>query len=307
MIAAGGAAIVVNSPHKAVLFADVCDSTSIYETLGDTRALALINRLFRKLEERIGPHSGALAKTLGDSIVCHFPQPDAAFHTACEMQNIALDGAIPGQPKLSIKIGFTYGPVIPKGTDVFGDTVNVCARLVSLAAAGQVLTTRETVEALPEGLRSRCRQLYPLKIKGRTTEVTVCDVVWRPDPDITATDSLRARPSRAGEYVCKLVYAGGTFIVQPNLAARLGRDKENDLVVTSARASRSHARVYARDGHFFIADQSANGTYLLIDGNTREVMLKREEALLGERGWIGLGDSAQDHGEHVLRYRLERR
>jgi hypothetical protein len=223
------------------------------------------------------------------------------------MQSIVLDGAMPRQPKLSIKIGFTYGPVVPKGTDVYGDTVNVCARLVSLAAAGQVLTTRETVDALPEGLRARCRQLYPLKVKGRMHEITVCDVLWHPDPDITATDDLRPKRPRAGEYVCKLVYAGGTFVVTPEGTARLGRDKDNDLMVTSPRASRSHARVYARDGHFFIADQSANGTYLLIDGNTREVMLKREEALLGERGWIGLGDSAQDHGEHVLRYRLERR
>lgn len=238
--------------------------------------------------------------------MCHFPLPEAAFHTACEMQNIALDGASP-KPKLSIKVGFTYGPVVPKGSDVFGDTVNVCARLVSLAAAGQVLTTRETVEALPEALRSRCRQLYPLKIKGRSSEVTVCDVLWRSDPDITATEDLRDKPSRPGEYVCKLVYGGGTFVVEPSANARLGRDKDNDLVVTSPRASRVHARVYARDGHFILADQSANGTFLLIDGNTREVMLRREEALLGERGWIGLGDSAQEHGEHVLRYRLERR
>jgi class 3 adenylate cyclase len=240
--------ITLNSPHKAVLFADVCDSTSIYETLGDTRALALINRLFRKLEERIGTHSGALAKTLGDGIVCHFPSPEAAFHTACEMQSIVLDGAMPRQPKLSIKIGFTYGPVVPKGTDVYGDTVNVCARLVSLAAAGQVLTTRETVDALPEGLRGRCRQLYPLKVKGRTHEITVCDVLWHPDPDITATDDLRPKRPRAGEYVCKLVYAGGTFVVTPEGTARLGRDKDNDLHrrPVSERDLSSHRRQHAR-------------------------------------------------------------
>jgi hypothetical protein len=37
------------------------------------------------------------------------------------------------------------------------------------------------------------------------------------------------------------------------------------------------------------------------------VRLRRSEAVLGERGWIGLGKSAASHGDHVLRYRLERR
>ena len=56
-----------------------------------------------------------------------------------------------------------------------------------------------------------------------------------------------------------------------------------------------------------IADQSSNGTFVAIDGNSREVQLRREEAMLGERGYIGLGDSPASHGDHVVRYRLERR
>jgi adenylate cyclase len=68
-----------------------------------------------------------------------------------------------------------------------------------------------------------------------------------------------------------------------------------------------HARIFGRDGNFVIADQSSNGTYLLIDGNSREMLLRREEAVMGERGWVGLGKSAEGHGTHVLRYRLERR
>ena len=56
-----------------------------------------------------------------------------------------------------------------------------------------------------------------------------------------------------------------------------------------------------------IADQSSNGTYLAIEGSTRELTLRREEALMGERGVIGLGGPASENGDHVLRYRLERK
>jgi predicted component of type VI protein secretion system len=78
------------------------------------------------------------------------------------------------------------------------------------------------------------------------------------------------------------------------------------VVVPSEHASRQHARIFARDSQFLIADQSSNGTFLMVDGSTRELRLRREQALLGERGWIGLGKTAANHGEHVLRYRLER-
>jgi hypothetical protein len=68
-----------------------------------------------------------------------------------------------------------------------------------------------------------------------------------------------------------------------------------------------HARVQGRGAHFVITDQSSNGTFVLIDGNTGELQLRREEAMLGERGYIGLGDSAANQGDHVVRYRLEKR
>ena len=59
---------------------------------------------------------------------------------------------------------------------------------------------------------------------------------------------------------------------------RVGRDKENDLAVESHFASRAHARIYPREGHFVLQDLSSNGTYLLVDGSTSEILLRREES-----------------------------
>jgi pSer/pThr/pTyr-binding forkhead associated (FHA) protein len=131
--------------------------------------------------------------------------------------------------------------------------------------------------------------------------------MWRVDPDVTERDFSRDSGDAQARWLLKLSYGGEALGVDAASEVRLGRDTSNQVVVGSTRVSRVHARIFGRDGHFVIADQSSNGTYLLIDGNSREVLLRREEALLGERGWIGLGASAAKHGDHVLRYRIERR
>ena len=295
---------MAQNPRRAVLFADVCDSTAIYESLGDTKALALINRLLGHLDKKVAEHSGAVVKRLGDGMVCQFSAPDAALRAACEMQTAAFDLALGKTPKLAIKVVFTYGPVIMEDADVFGDTVNVAARLVAVANPEQVLTTQQTVDSLAPDLQARCRPLYPMKIRGKADAVMVCDVVWRSDGDLPET--LLRDSDVAGQWNLKLAYGGSMFTVEPAGSVRLGRDKANDVVVASTRASRMHARIFGRHGNFVIADQSSNGTFVLIDGNSREVVLRREEAVLGERGWIGLGKSAASHGDHVLRFRLER-
>lgn len=248
-----------------------------------------------------------MVKTVGDGMVCQFRDADAALRAAGAMQTAAgrMHGA--GEHKLEIRIGLTWGPVVAKGEDVFGDTVNVCARLQALANPAQVLTTGELVQALSARSRSRCRELYATKIRGRAGAITVWELLWREDPDVTQMNLVAQDGSRSGTWILKVSYGGDSFTVEPGGAARLGRDKANDVVVASTLASRVHARIVGRDGNYFIADQSSNGTFLMVDGNTREVRLRREEALMGERGWIGLGKPASSHGAHVLRYRLERR
>lgn len=275
--------------------------------MGDARALALINRLFAQLERRVKTAGGTVVKTLGDGMVCQFRQAEVALRAAGAMQIAARRMPDAGEHKLEIRVGMNWGPVVAKGHDVFGDTVNVCARLQALANPGQVLTTSGFVQALPARCRARCRDLYETKIRGRAGAVKVCELLWREDPDVTQMNVTAQGAAKPGLWILRLSYAGDSVVVEPGGSARLGRDKANDVVVPSTLASRVHARVVGRDGNYFIADQSSNGTFLLVDGNTREVRLRREEALMGERGWIGLGKSASTHGAHVLRYRLERR
>src|SRR5437773_6666251 len=231
----GAASISETSEQRAILFADVCESTSIYEKLGDAKALALINALFKALDKEVNGNGGVIVKTLGDGMVCQFREPDAAFRAACGMQEATARVDAKDKGGLKLKIGYTYGPVVIKDRDVFGDTVNVCARLVSLANPQQVLTTRETINSLSDELRSRCRDLYATKVRGRQREVMVCEVLWRADPDKTRVNdfSTDTSPKAAWTYVLKLTLAGETYVVDQSTTARIGRDASNEVVVNT--------------------------------------------------------------------------
>jgi len=300
----------METTQRAVLFVDVTDSTTIYESLGDTVALALINGLFARLDKIIAKYAGAVVKTLGDGIICLFEDPDDAFRAAGEIQTSVHSAAQGSRNRLQLKIGLTWGPVILSKGDVYGDTMNVCARLVVLANPEQILTSAQTVDALSPGLRTRCRALFPTRIKGKVEEVGVSEVMWRYDPAVTETNLTRANFAKAVQLSLKLIYRGNVFIVnrtRPTL--QMGRDDSNDIVIVSLFASRIHARVQTRDAHFVLTDLSSNGTFLLVDeesgAQSSEIHLRREEAVLGGRGWIGLGKNASRHGDHSVRYALQ--
>jgi adenylate cyclase len=296
----------MENAQRAVLFVDVTDSTKIYESLGDSVALALINGLFARLDKIVAKFAGMVVKRLGDGMICTFLDPDNAFRAACEIQSSVNAAAQGTHNRLQLKVGFTHGAVILSEGDVFGDTMNVCARLVALANPDQILTSAQTVEALAPGLRTRCRALFPTRLKGKTDEVAVSEVLWRYDPAVTETNLARASFAQAAQMSLKLIYRGNIFVLgRTRPAIQMGRDESNDIVIVSLFASRIHARVHSRDGHFVIADLSSNGTFLLVDDHSGEVHLRREEAVLGGRGWIGLGKNASRHGDHSVRYALQ--
>ena len=104
----------------------------------------------------------------------------------------------------------------------------------------------------------------------------------------------------------KLIYRANIFVVNRVRATlEMGRGDDNDIVVASLFASRLHARAQLRGEKFVLTDLSSNGTFLLVDEHLSEMHLRREEAVLGGRGWIGLGKNATRHGDHSVRYALQ--
>lgn len=283
-----------------VLFADVSGSTKLYEAVGDAaahEAIDLCVKLFAALTEQ---HGGRVVKTIGDEVMAIFARPVEAGRTAVDIQLGMLGMAPVDKVRLGVRIGMHHGPVVERDGDVFGDTVNLAARLTEMAARGQIITSLETADLLEPIQKMDCRSLYAIPVKGKEKEVGLCEVLWSDTDDATQLVASRATTDQGKQL--RVQYRGRTMLVgDERRSLVLGRDASADLVVPDRMASRTHCEIEARQGKFMITDRSANGTYLSIDGDG-ELVLRREEAMLRHHGVIALGQSRNTATELVEFY-----
>jgi class 3 adenylate cyclase len=282
------------------MFADVSGSTSLYEKLGDQRALAAIEAVLSELRKSTVLQSGHVVKTIGDEVMAVFPSVDAAMQAACDMQSRVA--AIPqgDNARLAIRVGFHFGPAIEDKGDFFGDAVNTAARMAGLAKSGQIITSGQTVDALSALLRASTREIDALQVKGKQEEIRIFEVIWHDSADLTAM-AERDLPVNATASSLALTYGALTLTLgAEQKSVSLGRDAGNELVVPDKMASRVHCKIEYRRGNFFLVDQSTNGTYVTVEGDA-EILLKREQIMLRGRGVICLGHTAASKdGERVL-------
>lgn len=165
----------------AVLFADICGSTSLYDSIGDDLARHFTANCIKTMVSEISPYKGTLIKTIGDEIMCTFPNAQLALNAACAMQNAVKDSRENSKQPLSIRIGFHYGLVICEANDVFGDTVNVAARVAGIAKADQIMTTSAVYTELPAVLQNQTRQFKSTNLKGKQEQCEIYWVSWKQD------------------------------------------------------------------------------------------------------------------------------
>ncbi len=284
----------------AVLFADVSGSTALYDTLGDVRARSIVARCIAVMTEATQRHGGTLVKTIGDEVMTTFPDAAAAAEAACEMQD-AITGqmVVEGRP-LAIRVGFHFGPTLLEDADVFGDAVNLAARMASQAKSGQTLTTGATVDLLDAAQRKLCRQIDLTQVRGKREEIAIYEVLWQAE-DATIMRAPWATQHRGGERL--VLTAGGTRLElgegHPSLT--IGRAEQNDLVVHQPVVSRLHARIEFRNGRFVLTDLSANGTYVVADEDGSTYVHRDSFVLLGA-GKLGLGEAVSPDSLVTVRY-----
>jgi len=276
---------------RAVLFVDISGSTRLYETLGDEQALARVARSIAMLCRVCADCDGKVVKTAGDGAMCVFETADAALRASRLMQEKSAEQVDLDEPGLSIHIGCHFGPVLETGADLFGDTVNLAARVAGLAKSGQIITTADTVARLSPALAERTRRLDVVPVKGKRAVVTIYEFLWQDTDELTAL-STRIDQRRSSQLT--LVHEERTWRFEGPGELTLGRDGTCDIAVGDRKASRLHARVERRRDRFVLIDQSSNGTWVQVAGEPEVVVLRREELMLRARGLIGLGHSPLD-------------
>jgi class 3 adenylate cyclase len=128
------------------LFTDLKGSTALYDRVGDIVAYDLVREHFRVLQEIVASETGAVVKTIGDAVMATFSTPDRALAAALRMR----DSVHSRENDLLVKIGIHEGPCLAvtlnDRLDYFGQTVNIAARVQSLADSRAIFATKSVVE-----------------------------------------------------------------------------------------------------------------------------------------------------------------
>ncbi len=177
----------------SVLFADIRGFTTLAENLPPSEVVEILNQYLDSMEEQVFKQSGTLDKYTGDGMMVLFgaplEQPDHAIRavrTALGMQRMAAEVSArrsDAQGKVAYGIGITTGSAVvghigsQRRLDytAIGDTVNLAARLESIAPPGTILVNQATCEAVREF--ALVQELPPVTVKGKARPVPVYKVL----------------------------------------------------------------------------------------------------------------------------------
>lgn len=278
------------------MFADICDSTRLYDQRGDDTAYRVVAGALSRVTDAIESYDGTVIKAIGDGVMAIFSEPDKALLSATAIVAPSDDNDV------TMRAGLHYGPLLMVDGDVFGDVVNVASRVVNLAQAGEVLLTGEVRAQLSKILLNGIGFLDKISVKGKPEPVEIhrlvtgevdATVVGVPTT-IEMEKQVAIEVSGAGQ-VRRMSGAHGRLVI--------GRQVDCDLVIHGPRISRQHARIEQAHGDFFLHDSSSNGTWVQQTGGSI-VALRRNSAPLGRSGVIALGQLPKEDSEHTLTYRV---
>lgn len=269
------------SKTVAVVFADISGSTQLYETQGDVVAREMTSQAITVMASCVTKVGGRVVKTIGDEIMASFPSAMAAYNASIAMQDTI-------EAPFSIRIGCHFGPVLEENDDIFGDTVNVAARVTNIATSGEIILTESVLTHLSPSAREHVRFLDEAELKGKSLPVRIYQVVMAGgDETFIGVDNIRQRQTI--ERVLCVTYRGRDYIPPSSgEALTLGRGGDCTISVQEVHASRSHAKIHHVYGKFLVTDHSMNGTYVISD-NGEPLFVKRETMQIGNRGEIYLG------------------
>jgi hypothetical protein len=190
---------------------------------------------------------------------------------------------------VSIRIGCHFGPVVQEQNDIFGAAVHTANRMTSQAKARQIVISGHTVEQMSPELQKQTRQIDVATVRGRIDEVALYELVWQPEEATSMLPTIEwENKSRKASRLVLAFREQSIEISDRRKSVNIGRADDNDLVVKGNLISRIHAKIEMRRGKFVLIDQSTNGTFLQ-NSVGEELFVRRDSAVLGGEGTIGLG------------------
>lgn len=168
------------SRQTAVMFVDMVDYS---RHVGEAPMQTLAR--WRDFQSRIAApsisaNSGRVIRIIGDQYFLEFPTPNHAMMCAISLQAGAEHDNIgrKASERIDYRIGMHWGTVIDLGTDIFGDDVNIAARLEKIAEPGCVVVSAETVKTLESSIANDLLELGAVPLKNIARPVVAYQ--WSP-------------------------------------------------------------------------------------------------------------------------------
>ena len=224
---------------------------------------------------------------------------------AVDMQNAVSGNFVLGNHPIGIRVGFHYGQVIEEDGDVFGDAVNVAARMTGYAKKGQIITNSVTFKdcLLPPTLMQR--SLGKAKIKGKILPVEITEILWQQDTSqVTRVTSALDIKVPTHQKQLKLTIGDKQQVMTDQSPTKtIGRGDDCDLQISMLMASRMHGDIQFVGEHFKFTDESTNGTWVQ-QGDADPVRIHRESMVLLGAGKISFGELDFSNPSQLLHYQI---
>src|SRR5262245_53713138 len=167
----GGTGLVGIAPRRSatILAADVVGYSRLMEADEEDTHARLMHLRFSLMEPLIALHRGRVIKNTGDGFLAMFDGATEGLAAAREMQRavVADETEVPAQRRIAFRMGINVADVIVEDHDIYGDGVNVAARLQSLAEPGGVVISEMVADQAGGALGMQSVDLGQLHMRNR--------------------------------------------------------------------------------------------------------------------------------------------
>jgi len=161
-----------------VMFTDLKDSTVYFEKNGDIKGRLYVEKHNNLLFPVIKKYGGIVIKTIGDAIMAKFDFPVCAVKASIEMQRTLKNYNKNATDLIKIRIGIHTGKALIEENDIFGDTVNLSARIEANTEPEKISISKSTLKAISPFKNIKVEPLGKINYKGKSESIDTYSVLW---------------------------------------------------------------------------------------------------------------------------------
>jgi adenylate cyclase len=174
---------------SAIMFTDIVNYTKMMEH-NEAETMAFLNFHNTLLHIQITENGGKVVKTVGDAFLADFPSAVNAVRCAVSIQKHMFEHNRARNENRQLRIGIHVGDVVISNNDIFGDGVNIAARLYALAEPGGICISEDVYHHIKSTAHYKVVKMGPQDLKNVSRKVVTYKIV---------TDALGKRKPGGGK------------------------------------------------------------------------------------------------------------